>query len=226
MRKPTQTYLRSLRTGRALLPALCSAWLVGCAPTSYHQSHSAVKSIDVASAQLQTEIRSLNAAEAALSDLANNPAADLRPQLTRFSHSLDQLIVTAERTDAIGQEMARENKQYFDMWKAQIATLHFDSIRERSDSRRADVTNRFEKVSQRYLDTQAVVRPVIAYLEDLRTALQTDMTSAGLEALKPTLVNANENMNKVKLGLGQLAAGMANPDAIMNSVTTTAENTP
>lgn len=209
----------------AVVLALGAAWLAGCAPASYRQSNAANKSVRAAALQVQIESQALDDTAAALNALAENPATDLRPQYAIFNRALNRLVAAAGRTDARGADMARENKLYFATWNAQLPTIYYDAIRDRSSTRLGEVTNRFDKVCERYADTQQVLRPVIIYLEDLRTALLADLTPSGLAALKPSIGNAAENIEKVKIALGQEVTELANVRVSPTALTANAANT-
>ena len=83
--------------------------------------------------------------------------------------------------------------------------MSYEVVRQRSQGRKAEVTNDFARVHQRYLDAQAVMQPLLSYLEDIRKALSADLTQRGLEAMKPIAAHADENAGKVQLALSRLS---------------------
>jgi hypothetical protein len=184
------------------LAAVC---LAGCASAGYQKSESAAGSLQSAAAEVQAESRSLELTMATLRDLVNEPPADLKLQFKRFGNALDRLAAAAKRTDATGKRMELKNVAYFQAWDKQLTTIDYEHVRNLSQARKTEVTNRFDAVHRRYQETQAVVQPLIAYLQDIRKALTADLTTAGLESVKGIVQNAEANAAKVQTALGALA---------------------
>lgn len=184
---------------------LAAAWLSGCTTAGYHKSESASNSLQAAAAQVQAENRSLELTMGALRDLVNEPPADLKLQYERFGNALDGLVAAAQRTDVVGKRMELKNLVYFQAWDKQLATIDYGYVHDSSLARKLEVTNRFDVVRRRFQETQAVVQPLIAYLEDIHRALDTDLTPGGLEAIKGIAQNAEANAAKVQIGLAALA---------------------
>ncbi len=199
----TVFYIQSL----ALLLALALA--TGCRTNGYHKSEAAGKSLREAAAEVQAESRAIDATVEALNDLVNNPASDLKPQFRRYSKALDRLVATAAQTERTRAEMELKSAEYFDAWDRQTTGINYGIIREQSEARRAEVTNRFHSINTRYQDAQGVVRPLITYFNDIRTALSVDLTPAGLDAVKSIVSNADNNARKVQVALGRLTEDLA-----------------
>ncbi len=154
---------------------------------------------------MEIETRQIEATLAALKDLVEAPAPDLRPQFRRFSKSLDRLIDSAEETDKTGKRAELKNAKYFTAWEKEMAGIHYGVIRERSEARKTEVTNQLHAVNVRYQELQAVVWPLITYFNDIRSALRADLTAAGLESVKGIVSNADQNARKVQTALAKLS---------------------
>ena len=198
--------------------ALAASWLVGCTSAGYQKGDVAAMTMQKAASEVQMEGKAMNQTVAALRELVQQTDGDLRPAFKRFSKSLDQLIVTAQRTESTGQRVREKNAAYFQAWDRQLQTIDYQHIRELSEAREREVTNRVEAVNHRYEENQAAVQPLISYLLDIRSALSTDLTPGGLEALKGIVQNANDNVVKVQAALDALTAELTNSSARMASV--------
>lgn len=206
--------------------ALALLWLAGCESTGYQKGALAAKSLDTAAVEVAAESAQLETAISSLEDLVNKPAGDLKPQLQRFSLSLDQLVAAAHKTQATGQLMAQKNAAYFAVWRQQDTTMTSGIIRSNSEARLTEVTNHFQTIDQRYQEAQKSVQPLIAYLRDLRTALSADLTANGLDSQKAIVANATQEAGKVKAALGELSSELAASSTRMSSVIATAQATP
>ena len=80
------------------------------------------------------------------------------------------------------------------------------------------MTNRFYSINARYAEAQGVVRPLVRYFNDIRTALSVDLTMAGLESVKSIASNAEQNSRKVQTELAGLADELTASGARMSTV--------
>jgi hypothetical protein len=190
----------------------------GCTSPGYHKGDVAAVSMHEAAQEVQAESRHLDQTLASLSVLINGTNADLGPAFKRYCQSLDQLIASAQRTAKTGKSMEQKSAAFLADWDRQLQTIDYQHIRELSDTRRTEVTNRVAAINQRYGESQAAVQPLISYLEDIRRALSIDLTPAGLESLKGVTQNAQNNMAKVQTALDALTDELTNSSAHMSSV--------
>src|SRR5436190_1960487 len=185
--------------------SISSIWITGCATSGYHKSDATARSLQYASWEVTAESRALDLTVRNLNELINRPGADLKPQFRRFSGALDRLIKEAARNDRADVAIARKSSEYFETWDKELAAMNYEVVRQRSQARKAEVTNDFATVHQRYLDAQAVMQPLLSYLEDIRKAVSADLTQRGLEAMKPIAAHADENAAKVQVALSRLS---------------------
>jgi hypothetical protein len=191
----------------------------GCAlMTSHPPNDTAAMSARRAAAEVQDEQRALDLAMTTLTDLVNQPGADLRIPYHQFSIALDRLVTAANRTDLTGKTMAQKNAAYLRTWDKQLEGVTFDKVREVSANRRTEVSNRFDSINQRYADSQTAVQPVIAYLLDIRRALSADLTEGGLTAIKPIAENAHTNAAKLQTALAALTDQLADSGSRLSSI--------
>jgi uncharacterized coiled-coil protein SlyX len=190
----------------------------GCASNGYEKGDVAAASMQKAAAEVQAEQRALDGTVSALGELVNAQGGDLGIPFTRYSDSLERLVAAAHRTETTGRKMEVKNADYVDAWDRQLQSIDYQHIRDLSEARRAEVTNRMETVTRRYRESQAAVQPLISYFEDIRKALSTDLTPAGLESLKEVVTNANNNVAKVQTALDALSTELTDSSAKMSSV--------
>src|SRR5688572_29513319 len=111
--------------------ALCG--VIGCQSTGYRKSDVAGRGLQKAAAEVESETRHIDLTLAALKDLVEAPAEDLKPQFRRFSTALDRLIDAAEKTDKTGKHVELKNAKYIAAWDKEAAAIHYGIIRERSE---------------------------------------------------------------------------------------------
>jgi Protein of unknown function (DUF2959) len=190
----------------------------GCATNGYEKGDVAAAGMQKAATEVQAEQRALDGTVAALGELVNAQGGDLSIPFKRYSNSLDGLIAAAHRTEATGTKMEVKNAEFVEAWERQLQAIDYQHIRDLSEARRTEVTNRMETISRRYRESQATVQPLISYFEDILKALSTDLTPAGLESLKEIVMNANNNVAKVQTALDALSTELTDSSAKMSSI--------
>jgi hypothetical protein len=199
----------SLQLTHCAALALALAWLAGCASPGYKKSDAAAGSMSSAASEVQAESLALDVTRSSLNNLVENPPADLRLGLDRYSEALNKLAASAQRTENTGKTMARKSEAYFVAWDKQLTNITYEVIRNGSNTRKTEARGVFDTVNRRYKDTQAVVWPLITYLADIRQALTADLTLAGVNSVKPVVAHANANMDKVQAALAALATSLS-----------------
>jgi len=197
------------------LTALC---LLGCHSAGYKKSEVAAGGLQSAASQVQGEIRALEITIGTLNDMINAPQPDLKAQYKRFSSSLDTFIAEARRAESTGLVMQQKNQAYLQAWDKQISTINYEVVRNASVTRRNEVSNHVDALTQRYAETHAVVEPLITYLNDIRTALGSDLTPGGLQSIKNIVGHAGDNSGKVQTALAKLADELNNSSVVMQPI--------
>ena len=187
------------------LCALALLYFSGCASTNYKRADAASASLRKASRQIDAENRAIDATLVALDNLVNKPAPDLVPQFKTYSACLDRLVAASKRAQAAADVAHQKSAEYFQNWDKETAAIKFEAVRDQSVSRKTQVSDEFNTVNQRYRENQAVITPLISYLQDIRTAVGTDLTAGGVQSVKSLAENAEQNARKVQAALARLS---------------------
>jgi hypothetical protein len=185
--------------------AMALLYFSGCASTNYKRADAASASLRKASRQIDAENRAIDATLASLDNLVNKPAPDLVPQFKTYNTCLDRLVAASKRAEKAADVADQKSAEYFQNWDKQTAAIKFEAVRDQSVSRKTLVRNEFNTVNQRYRENQAVITPLISYLQDIRTALSTDLTAGGIQSVKTLAENAQQNARKVQAALARLS---------------------
>ena len=187
------------------LLSLAVAGLAGCQTAGYKKSDAAARDAQSCVALTQAVSTNLEAATGALNDLVNQPAGDAKPQFLRFSAALDRLVSSAKRADAGIARLGRKQAAYLQAWEKEIASIQDQDIRNRSETRKAEVNAQIIAANRQSDEARSARQPLMGYLQDIRNALSTDLTRPGLVAVQPWVINANESARKTQTALAQSA---------------------
>lgn len=213
-----KTFIRTPRLFIHVLLGLTLAGVSGCYSSGYRKGEGAARSLQRASTEVQNESRDIDVTLDALKNLITQPAADLRPQFRKFSAAVDRLEDSARQTERTRERVLEKSADYFETWDEHVTGIHYERIRAQSEARKTEVTNHLHAISTRYQEAEDVVRALITYFKDIRTALSVDLTLAGLDSVKEIVSNAEQNAGKVKVALSQLSDELASSGTSMSSM--------
>ena len=191
--------------------AAAAVFSTGCS-TLESLSPSGFRKADATASTLQDAARAANesgvqidAVLAALSNLVQNPQGDMKPQFQQFDSALGNL---KDRTDDFASNAAKMQDQgaaYFQKWDTEISAIKSENIRAQSTDRKNAVMSRFDQVRAAYQQTQNEINPFLNRLNDIRTALAADLTSAGLAAIRPAADRVTKDAPDIRDALRQRA---------------------
>lgn len=198
------------------------AFASGCATAGYKQAQTTSTSLQEAAQSIDDTLAPLNAVLFALDDLLNRPGEDLTPQFQSYSAAVGNLETSVNNINRHAQQMRADGTVYFDSWEAEIAKIQSNDIQSRSRERKDEMVNDFRAVSAEYAQTRDELEPFMSDLIDIRTALATDLTSAGLSSLDGLLKSANRDAGSLRDSMVQLssefkAMGLSLSPAMPNS---------
>jgi hypothetical protein len=179
--------------------------LAGCKSAGYVKSDTTAWSLQEAAGAARVESRNLGETMAALNGLVGSTSGDLRLQLQRYSRALDQLGTAKKRGDGAASRFARRSTDYFQAWDKQLPSISDEQLRKESMARKADVMGQYQTTSREHQDAQNSLAALIGYLKDIQKALSADLTTGGLQSVRPSVSNANEMADKVQRQLTQSA---------------------
>ena len=192
--------------------------LAGCTSAGYVKSDRTAWSLQEAAGAVRVESRNLGETMVALNGLVGSTSGDLRQQLERYSRGLEQLVSAKKRADSAASRFARRSASYFEAWNKQLPTISDEQLRKESMARKADVMGQYQATSREQQDAQNGLGALIGYLKDIQKALSADLTTAGLQSVRPAVSNANEMADKVQRQLAQSATDLDALGARMSSL--------
>lgn len=183
-----------------------SAIASGCAARGYNRADSAASSVQKAASRVDAGAGQIDIALATLTDLVDNPGADLKPQFSKFNAAVNDLEPLSKDIAAKSEAMQKKGAAYFQKWDEELAVIQNEDIRSRSAQRKAEVGQGFQRVQANYQSTATTLTPFISRLTDIRTALGTDLTPAGLDAIRGSVGSVKMEGASVVQSLRSLSA--------------------
>jgi hypothetical protein len=185
--------------------ALAAVLFAGCATSGYDKAGGASTSMEKASQTISKGSTQIDQVMAALSDLVNNPGADLKPQFQKFVSAMSGLESTQKELNSKVAAVQKQGADYFKNWDAELAKIQNEAIRSSSAARKKSVETRFNAVQTNYDQVKMEFDPFISDLKDVRTALGTDLTAGGVASVKGVVSNAGKRALPLHKSLDGLA---------------------
>ncbi len=140
----------------------------------------------------------------ALNQMMDAPGSDLRKQYSEFVKAAKKMgsIADGARKRRIAIQANRQN--YIKAWDAELAKIQNEDIKSRGLERRQEVDAKLQKLASAAAAAAADYRAFEADIVDIQKYLATDLTRAGLEAVKPVAQAADEHAGKLRASLIEL----------------------
>ncbi len=179
-----------VRFGAAAIVAI--GLVGGCQSQEYDSSTAASGELQAASTNLnETRVR-VDESLQALNSLMSAGGGDLRPAYDTYARSVNAMEASAKEMQARAAAMQEKGTAYFAKWDAEMAQIHNEDIKQRSDARKAEVQKSFTRVSDLYQKTRTEFDPFLSDMKDIRAALGTDLTPGGIESIGSSATRARK----------------------------------
>jgi len=189
----------------ALVTTLAVA-LVGCS-SGYKAGTKTSDSIQGTASQIDGVAGRIDATVASLNKLTSAPAgADLRPLYKDYVSKVDALDEGAKDAKKRAEQMKAKGDAYFNEWDKQIAEMNNEEIRTQSAARRAEVKSSFQNIRTKSQTVADTYKPLMSDLQDIKTALNNDLTPGGISSIQPIADRVASQATKVKSAAADLAA--------------------
>jgi chromosome segregation ATPase len=179
-----------------MLAALLAA-AAGCKTTNYETGNATAGVLKASAGKLETAKGRVDSTLAALNDLVNNPN-NLPAQYAKYSDAVAGLQSSAKDVAAEITDMRSKSTAYFQAWDQQAALIKNADIKTHSLARKKEVLDRFTKVKLSYTQVSDSYHPFMSDLQDIQTALGTDLTADGIAAIKGAAQKANQDAIPLK----------------------------
>jgi uncharacterized protein YukE len=187
------------------IAAAASAFIIGCASNGYNKADSAASYLETAAERISKGTAQIDAATTALSTLVSGTNVDLKVQLKNYSSAVSGLEATARDVGSRATKIQQLSATYLQQWDDELAKIQNEDIRNTSAERKAAVVKKFDSLKSSYDTARTAFNPLLADLRDIKTALSTDLTPAGIDAISKSMTKVNSEADTVRKALTDLA---------------------
>ena len=199
--------------------------IAGCKSSNYEKGSAAGAGLQASADRIGQGSAKIDATLASLNDLVNNPG-DLVTQFKKYSSAVSSLESSAKDVQNKVAAMRAKGNEYFKAWDQQTAQIQNEDIKNRSAARKEEMMKKFTEIKMSYTQASEAFKPLMQDLKDIQTALATDLTPGGVNAIKGAADKANKDAVPVKDSINKLATQFKDVGASMQSAAPPPTTTP
>lgn len=196
--------------------------MIGCSTTGPERAARAGESMQTVRGGIEKISAQVDKTVAALTDLVNNPQADLRPQFDAYTKELDELdtqrTLLKQRADA----MRARRDEYFRGWKADTDEITNPELKEHAEARRAQLEERFQNIATSMEKAKELSEPLLAALHDAKALLSLDLTPKGVASLSDPVEKVNSTAEDLKEEINKILEELDGVAELLPSTTSKA----
>jgi hypothetical protein len=174
--------------GMAVLAGLVG----GCATQGYQKAERSAISMKDTKSEIQNAFGQVTTVIHSLDKVMNATVGDLRPMFKDFSSNVTTLEFAAEMARERALSMQTKTRNYFAAWAQEIESIQNPSIKSQSLQRYNSAKASYAKIEQTLFRTRDAYIPLISSLNDLKTAMNQDLTSSGVSASRAPYLKARQ----------------------------------
>ena len=164
----------------ALLPSF-----VSCASTKGHERAdnlaTSMEQLETALAKAKTDLAATRTALSAVDEKAN---VDPKPSYDQLVASVKALNTSTARVSDTATKIKERGNAYLANWERRSDAISDEDIKAADAKRREKLASALKEVVESVAAVDKEVGPLVALLADLRTALDNDLTPAGIRAME------------------------------------------
>lgn len=194
----------------ATLFLIASFALSGCASSSGLERSEAIQtSMDRVDEDVERIISQVNSVNSALNELTRQGQGDIRGAYDRFAEQVSQLRDMESEFENNTNRMESNAENYFEGWSRSDDQYENPEIQRRSEERRNQISQRYERVSQNSATVKEVLRSYVTDVNEIESYLSNDLTSQGINSIASISNDAVNEGEQLKNELNSLQSAIA-----------------
>lgn len=166
------------------------AVIAGCSTPGYKAAEKTNNSLADVKTELITDKATLRTAVDDLNDLVYRPQSDLRPQFEKYSADVTALEKSANSSRKSARGMTTSRETYLAKWRADTSAIADADLRMRAMDRINETEKNFSVLSEKLIEADNALAPVVNDLKALRDYLGNDLTANNIKLVSDRATSA------------------------------------
>ncbi len=204
-------------TAAAGLAIASGATLTACQTTGYEQASLTSQRLSDTRLELYAAKPVLKDATSNLNALIDEEQPSLVPQYRRFANSVDELEEQEQDIRDSTAAMRTRHAAYVQNWERDLETISDAELRQQAQDRLTKTRSEFDTLDDEIADVRDRFSALVSNLRDVQRILANDLTARGLDAIKSTASEINDEEQAVQEAIDTLIARMDDMSAQLSA---------
>jgi hypothetical protein len=177
--------------------------LTGCATkttpppatTSMDRATKTTNLMQTVEGDFQQTSEQIDATRASLEELIKPGQTDMKRAYVAYAENVEKMEKLGKRLDMHTEQMRARGNEYFAEWESSYTS---PEIRELSERRRNEMREVYEKIPEASIGVSGALKSYLTDIRDIQTYLSNDLTSQGIESIKPIAEKAVRDGENLK----------------------------
>lgn len=192
----------------------------GCASAPVMQQEQTAQKLSQTTNDMQSARTQIDKTLASLQQLMSAPPTEMRSAFERYSQDVSAISAEANRMQDRSEEVTERSTRWLSEWQKSQGEIQNPELREISQQRRSAIMSRLDNTNTAFSTAQQSLTPFVENLEDIKTAVGSDLTPRGIESVKRAAVvrNADTNGQNAARAMDRAISELRSLDTALSSV--------
>lgn len=179
-----------------------------CSSTGMQRSEDVQSSMETVDNNIKEIVVQLDAINSSLDELTKPGQADRKKAFDLYSDEASKIKKMEQGFARHAAQMESSGKAYFEEWDKNGNQYDNPEIQARSEERRAELGNTYDKIAQRNVGVKEAFKTYVSDVNEIEEFLSNDLTSEGVESINPIAEEVVNNGSHLKRELQNLQSAI------------------
>lgn len=179
-----------------------------CSTTGLQRSEDVQSAMETVDNDIKTIVEQIEAVGNSLDELTRRGQSDLEGAFDQFSDDASKIKNLEENFSGHATRMEERGEAYFKAWERDIEEYENPEIRQRSEERRAELGQSFDKIAENNVGVKEAFRTYVSDINEIERFLSNDLTDDGIDSIKPIADEVVQNGSELRNELQSLQSAI------------------
>lgn len=179
-----------------------------CSTTGLQRSDDIQSKMESVDNDIAAIVEQIEAVGSSLDELTRRGQSDLEGAFNQFSDDASKIEDMQQRFSRHAAEMEESGEAYFEAWESDSEEYDNPEIRQRSEERRAELGETFDKIAENNVGVKEAFRAYVSDINEIERFLSNDLTGDGINSIKPIADEVVNNGSQLRSELQSLQSAI------------------
>lgn len=211
MKVLNQTY-----TWHCTLLVVAALAITSCASTGMQRSQDTRITMETMDNDIQEASRQLDVTGTSLNELIRPGQTDVKKAFNIYTQNAEEMVAMEKRFAKHAEQMEAKGINYFEEWQKEGDKYENERIQQLSEQRRNALKEIYDKIAENSIGVDEAFKEYATDIKEIQTFLSNDLSTKGIEAIRPTAKEAIMDGESLKYELQKLQTAIQDARAEMS----------